>query len=86
MYGLKQAALLAYKMLSEIVNEAGYHQIPTSLGLWKHNTRKTIFSLCVDDFGVKYYNLDYLNHLQQTLQFKYVVKTDMSGASFLGFT
>ena len=63
MYGLKQAALLAYKNLLKLLNNAGYHTIPVSLGLWRHKTRKTLFSLCVDDFGVKFYNKNDLDHL-----------------------
>ena len=86
MYGLKQAALLAYEFLTEILLQAGYHPIKTTLGLWKHKTRRTIFCLCVDDFGVKYYNMDNLNHLRNALKTKYVCKVDMTGSNFLGFT
>lgn len=86
MYGLKQAALLCYKMLTEILNDEEYIKIPSSLELWKHKTKKTLFSLCVDNFSVKYYNIDDLNHLKTTLQSKYVVKTDMGGTNFLNFT
>lgn len=54
MYGLKQAAMLAYKHLSAILNKAGYFPIPATNCLWKHETRPTLFSLCVDNFGVKF--------------------------------
>ena len=86
MYGLKQAAVLAYECLSKILKKAGYSPIPATLGLWKHSTRKPIFSLCVDDFGVKYYNIDDLKHLQQAIETHYTCKTDMTGRNFLGFT
>ena len=86
MYGLKQAAVLAYDYLSDILTAAGYKPIPATLGLWKHVTRPTLFSLCVDDFGVKYFNKDDLNHLRSAVETKYTCKVDLSGRHFLGFT
>ena len=86
MYGLKQAAILAYEHLSEILNNAGYFPIPATMELWKHNIRPTIFSLCVDDFGVKYFNNDDLNHLRAAVETVYTCKVDYTGRHFLGFT
>ena len=54
MYGLKQAAILAYTKLISILKPFGYHPIPHTVGMWQHKTRKTKFCLCVDDFGIKY--------------------------------
>ena len=56
MYGLNQASVLAYYQLSSRLTNDGYQPIIGSLGIWKHNTRKTLFYLCVDDFGAKYYS------------------------------
>ena len=67
MYGLKQAAILAYKLLIKQLAIDGYHPIPLTNGLFKHNKRKTIFALCVDYFGIKYYSTEDLLHLQNTL-------------------
>ena len=86
MYGLKQAALLAYKQLVSFLKPAGYKPISTSVGMWKHETRKTIFCLCVDDFGIKYYNLQDANHLLDTLKKHYTVTTDWEGKHFCGLT
>ena len=86
MYGLKQAALLAYEFLSAILTKAGYAPIPATLGLWRHMSKKTIFSLCVDDFGVKYYNKEDLQHLKQAIETQYTCKVDITGRHFLGFT
>ena len=66
MYGLKQAAILAYKQLVERLKEHGYHPIPTSNGLWKHESRPTLFALCVDDFGIKYNSREDLQQLIST--------------------
>ena len=38
MYGLKQAAILAYKKLKKILIENGYSPIDNTTGLWKHAT------------------------------------------------
>ena len=53
MYGLKQAAILAYKLLVKRLSQDGYQPIPLTNGLFRHCTRKTVFALCVDDFEKK---------------------------------
>ena len=63
MYGLKQAALLAYNYLVEKLAPHGYRPIPHTIGMWKHDTKPISFCLCVDDFGVKYTNKDDVEHL-----------------------
>ena len=86
MYGLKQAAILAYKKLKGVLGEAGYLQIDNTTGLWKHKTRKTVFALCVDDFGVKYFNKEDMDHLVRTLQQEYVITIDKNGKNYCGLT
>ena len=71
MYGLKQAAILAYEFLSFLLNAADYTPIIGTLGLWKHKTRKTVFCLCVDDFCVKYYSPEDLQHLHKAISKQY---------------
>ena len=68
MYNLKQAALLAYKFLKQNLEPHGCIPIPHTVGLWKHKSRNVVFCLCVDDFGVKYYDKKDVHHLIQTLQ------------------
>ena len=53
MYGIKQAAIIAYNQLISHMEPHGYYPVPFTTGLWAHKTRKTNFCLCVDDFGVK---------------------------------
>ena len=86
MYGLKQSALLAHIQLSTLLVHGGYISIEGSQNMWKHFTRKTLFCLCVDDFGVKVYSKEDLEHFQNTVQKTYTCKTDFSGKTFLGFT
>ena len=75
-FGLKQAALLAYENLSSLLKHRGYVPIVSSLGMWKHESRNILFNLCVDDFGVKYFNTDDVAHLLDTVKQKYEVKVD----------
>ena len=84
MYGLKQAALLAYHHLLTFLKPAGYIPIANSIGMWKHRTRKTIFCLCIDDFGIKYMNDEDLTHLLTILRANYGVTVDKEGRNFCG--
>ena len=79
MYGLKQAAILAYKLLLKRLLSDGYQPIPMTSGLFKHKDRKTIFALCVDDFGVKYHSQQDLQHLIETLRKHYEISIDYEG-------
>ena len=84
MYGLPQAAVLAYDQLCAHLEPAGYIPIPGTSGMFKHVTRPTIFCLCVDDFGIKYYSKDDANHLITTLRAKYDCSVDWEGKNFCG--
>ena len=75
MYGLKQAAMLAYNNLIKILGKYGYEPCPCTNGIWKHRMRKTRFFLCVDDFGIKYFNED-KNHLLNALKDHFCVSID----------
>ena len=54
MYGHPAAGILAQHLLEERLNEDGYFQSKITPGFWKHTSRPISFTLCVDDFGVKY--------------------------------
>lgn len=84
MYGLKQAAILAYQQLVTFLTTHGYYQCAYTTGLWRHNTRKTTFCLCVDNFGVKYFNKDNANHLIEALKQHYKITVDWSGRHYCG--
>lgn len=86
MYGLKQAAILAYNLIKERLEPAGYYPIKESNGLWKHKTKKTMFALCVDDFGVKYFNKEDAQHLIDTLDAHYDLTVDWTGHNYCGLT
>jgi hypothetical protein len=85
MYGLKEAAILAYDQLREHLAPFGYAPVTHTPGLWTHSTRPTTFTLAVDDFGIKYFTPADANHLLDALRTKYSLTTDWTGSSYLGF-
>jgi hypothetical protein len=85
MYGLKEAAILAYDQLREHLAPFGYAPVTHTPGLWTHSTRPTTFTLAVDDFGIKYFSPADANHLLEALRTKYSLTTDWTGSSYLGF-
>jgi hypothetical protein len=56
MYGLKEAAVLAFDQLKAHLAPHGYAPVRHTPGLWKHNQRRTTFTLAVDDFGIKFFS------------------------------
>jgi hypothetical protein len=70
MYGLKEAAILAYDQLKAHLAPFGYAPVTHTPGLWRHATKPTTFTLAVDDFGVKYFSTPFVAnmHSQSTGQ------------------
>ena len=84
MYGLKQAARLAHDQLVNHLHKYGYSPDKYAPNIWGHETRKTKFCLCVDDFGVKYFSKNDANHLITALQHSYDITTDWEGKHYCG--
>ena len=78
--------MLVYDNLVRTLAPHGYHPIPHTVGLWAHETRPTTFCLCVDDFGIKYFNKADADHLLHALGTKYTTSVDGSGKNFCGLT
>ena len=85
MYGLKEAAILAYDQLVAHLAPFGYYPVDHTPGLWRHRTRRTTFTLAVDDFGIKYFCKDDADHLFASLATKYELTQDWTGSQYLGF-
>ena len=83
-YGLPQASLLAKRRLDAHLSANGYHESPT-LGLYKHCSRPIMFTLVVDDFGIKSHGQSHLDHLLSTLRQIYAIKTG-DGSKYLGMS
>ena len=86
MYGLKQAALLAYRHLVNQLAPYGYHPCLYTTGLWDHETRPTKFCLCVDDFGVKYFSKADADHLLDSLRANFKLSVDWAGTDYCGLS
>ena len=85
MYGLKQSVCLAYGFLYNHLAEEGYAPSLISPNIWNHKTRVTTFCLCVDDFGIKYFNDEDIEHLLNALKQYYTMSCDWSGENYCGF-
>ena len=79
MHGLPQEGILTQQQLKRQLNEHGYHQSPLTPGLWKHKTQPISFTLCVDNFGVKYMGCKHAEHLLQILNAHYKCTIDWEG-------
>ena len=83
MYGSKQAAVFAYNNLKA-------KRLPTiyapTVGIWQHATRQTKLCLCVDNFGITYYNKDYANYLLQAIGNHYKYTNDWDRKNYHGLT
>eukprot|EP00804_Cyclotella_cryptica_P006783 CCRYP_019522-RA/>CCRYP_019522-RA protein AED:0.43 eAED:0.43 QI:0/0/0/1/0/0/2/0/364 len=86
MYGLPQAGIIAQQLLKKRLALKGYRQSSITPGFWKHDWRSISFTLCVDDFGVKYVGIKHAHHLLQTLNKHYKTSQDWKGERYLGLT
>ena len=86
MYGLPQSGLLAQELLEKRLNKEGYFQSNYTPGFWTHKTRSISFTLCVDDFGVKYVNEEDKKHLLDCLKMHYEITVEDEGTRYLGMT
>jgi hypothetical protein len=86
MYGLPQAGLIAQLRLIAHLATFGYHPAKHTAGLFLHATRPISFTLCVDDFGVKYVGREHAEHLLGALESLYSVTCDWDGKNYTGLT
>ena len=84
MYGHPAAGRLSNEMLKSLLLSQGYYEDPLVSCLFKHETRSTVFTLVVDDLGIKYTSNDDLEHLAASMSPGWAVKIDRSGSKFLG--
>ena len=84
MYGLPQSGILANKMLKKRLAKHGYHELPHTPGLFRHETRQVWFTLVVDSFGIKYVGEENANHLLGVLKEFYKMEEDWTGGLYCG--
>ena len=83
MYGLPIAGKIAHELLISHLETYGYSPCRLTPGLWTHNSRSIRFTLCIDNFGIKYVGKEHDEHLLKALQTRYTVTTDWTGTLFL---
>ena len=84
MYRLPQAGILAKNQLTKRLEPKGYYQCRHTPGLWRHKWRPILFSLVVDDFGIKYVRKEHANHLIAAIEENYEFSTDWVGTLYFG--
>jgi hypothetical protein len=84
MYGLPHAGILAQNLLEKCLNQHGYHQSNVTLDLWKYDWRPLLFTLCVNNFGIKYIGREHANHLAKIFKEDYECSIDWDGNRYLG--
>ena len=82
MYGLPQAGMLANKLLKKRLAPLGYYKVPHTPGLWRHQFRPVMFTLVVDDLGVKYVGREHAEHLMNAIEENYTVTKDWAGSMY----
>ena len=86
MYGLKQAAILAFDQLVKHLKTYVYYPVISTNAIFPHKKRKTTFCLCVDNFGITYHSTDDVDHILHSLKEKNAITTDWERNIFCGFT
>ncbi|CAJ1940812.1 unnamed protein product, partial [Cylindrotheca closterium] len=84
MYGLPQAGKLANGDLRQYLKPHGFIPCEQTAGLWKDTTSDLMFSLVVDDFGVRYTAKSNIERLITVLQGKYKTSIDWTGSRYIG--
>ena len=65
MYGLPQVGRLANDLLQKWFLPYRYYECTHTSGLWRNISNLMCFTLCVDDFGVKYKKKEDVEHLME---------------------
>jgi hypothetical protein len=83
-WGLPQAGILANKLLRKRLLPQGQYKCANTPGLWKHKTHHSLFTLVVDNFGVKYVGKKHVDHLIWCIKQKYELTEDWAGNLYCG--
>jgi hypothetical protein len=76
-YGLPQAGIHVNQLMTKrLLEPKGYYQCRHTPGLWRHKWRPDLFSLVVDDFGVKYVGCEHIDHLINAIEQHYEFSKD----------
>ena len=84
MYGLQQSGRIAHLDLVKHLEPHGYYPSKQTPGLWFHKTKPIVFTLVVDNFGIKYMKKEHIDHLLKAVEERFPVKVDWTGSKYLG--
>ena len=77
---------LANKLLKKWLAPHGYYEVPHTLGLWRHQFRPAMFTLVVDDLGVKYARCEHAEHLMNVIEENYTITKGWDGSLYCGIS
>jgi hypothetical protein len=83
-YELSRSKYLASQDLIKNLGKFGYHPVKRTHGLRKCTTRRTTFTLVVDDFGVQYFNKEDADLLISSIEANYPIKVDWTWSKYIG--
>ena len=83
MYGLSHISILSQQLLHKNLNAQGHQKSDLTAIFWKHDCQPIYFSLCVDDFWVKYVGTQHAEHLMPFLKTHYDISHDWEGKRYL---
>jgi len=86
MYGLPQAGIIAQELLAKRLAKYGYTQSKIVPGLWTHSSKPVCFTLCVDDFAIKFTNREDAKHLIEALEKDYTITINWDANKYIGLT
>ena len=72
---LNQSGKISNDRLKNHLESFGYEPVRHTPVLWKHTSSDIVFTLVVDDLGVKYTNRQDMEHLRNAVQILYPVTT-----------
>ena len=58
--------------------------MPQTPGFWRHTSRKTTFTFCVNNFGIQYFSKYDAGHLIEAIQDTYKCSIDWKGTQYCG--
>ena len=84
LYGHPASGRLSFLKLKGILEDGGFYEHPLVDCLFIHKTRNIMFTLIVDDMGIKYATQEDLDYLVSVIQPHWKLKVDLTGSRFIG--
>ena len=85
-HGLPQSGKLANDYLKAKLAPTGYYEVQHTQGLWKHISlsRPVLFTLVVENFGVRYVGKENIKHLIHVLKKDIIISEDWTESLYCG--